>query len=280
MPTWNLPNPPLPEVSDHAMLAEVNSIRRLLRPLIDLASEGNGPLRYSPTGEFHFGERLYSLPRFTLTGPTGGGDPLRVGLFAAIHGDEPEGAYAVRDFLFWLCADLERARGYEIYAYPVCNPTGFEDATRHSRAGVDLNREFWRGSRQPEVCCLERELGVKRFHGVISLHADDTTEGIYAYARGATLTDAIVEPALAAAEEYLPRANGGVIDGFPARNGIIKACYEGVLGNPNEPRSAPFEIIFETPQSAPAHLQIRAAVRALQSILREYRQLISYAQDL
>ena len=30
--------------------------------------------------------------------------------------------------------------------YPVCNPTGFEDRTRFSRGGKDLNREFWRNS--------------------------------------------------------------------------------------------------------------------------------------
>ncbi len=256
-----------------------NPVQQLIQPLIDRAA-GGGTLRYSPIGEFHFGEQPYSLPRFVLPGPMGGGDPLRVGIFAAIHGDEPEGAFALRDFLFWLADDPERARGYEIYAYPICNPTGFEDSTRHSRAGRDLNREFWRGSRQPEVYYLERELGVIQFHGVISLHADDTVDGTYAYARGATLTDALVEPALAAAEKFLPRANAGVIDGFPARNGVIKACYEGVLSDPSELRPAPFEIIFETPQKATANLQIKAAFAALQSILHEYRQLIAYGQDL
>ena len=105
-------------------------------------------------------------------------------------------------------------------------------------------------------------------------------DGIYAYARGATLTDAIAEPALAAAEKFLPRAPGQTIDGFPARNGIIKACYEGVLSDPTELRPAPFEIIFETPQLASANLQIKAYLAALESILREYRQLIAYGQDL
>jgi protein MpaA len=256
-----------------------NPVHQLIQPLIDQAADGCA-LRYSPVGEFHFAEKPYSLPRFVLRGQKGGGDPLRIGIFAAIHGDEPETALALRDFLLWLAVDPARAQGYDVYAYPVCNPTGFEDGTRHSRAGQDLNREFWRGSRQPEVYYLERELGVIQFHGVISLHADDTVDGTYAYARGATLTDALVEPALAAAEKFLPRANGEVIDGFPARNGVIKACYEGVLSDPSELRPAPFEIIFETPQKASANLQISATVAALKSILREYRQLIAYGQDL
>ncbi len=255
------------------------SLQELIQPLIEQSARDK-TLRYSTVSEIHHGERLHSLPRFVLSGPPGGGDPLKIGIFAAIHGDEPEGALALRDLLLWLAADLEQARGYEIYAYPVCNPTGFENGTRHSYSGRDLNREFWQESAEPEVRCLEHELGVIQFHGVVSLHSDNTADGTYAYARGATLTDALVQPALTAAEAFLPRARSPVIDGFPAINGVIKACYEGVLSDPSELRPAPFEIIFETPQKAPVGLQVKAALAALQSILREYRQLIAYGQDL
>src|SRR5690606_3712220 len=105
----------------------------------------------------------------------------------------------------------ERARGYQIFVYPICNPTGVEDGTRHARTGLDLNREFWSGSKQPEVTYLERELGVHSFHGAIALHADDTTHGVYAYARGATLTEALARPALEAASRFLPLASGEII---------------------------------------------------------------------
>ena len=46
------------------------------------------------------------------------------------------------------------------------------------------------------------------------------------------MTEAIAEPALAAAEAFLPRATGETIDGFPARRGVIKHCYDGVLRRP------------------------------------------------
>ena len=58
-----------------------------------------------------------------------------LGIFAAIHGDEPEGALALREFLYELTTWPVLALGYEIYAYPVCNPSGYEDGKRHSRAG-------------------------------------------------------------------------------------------------------------------------------------------------
>jgi len=51
-----------------------------------------------------------------------------------------------------------RGRGYELHVYPLVNPTGYEDGTRHSRSGKDLNREFWRGSNEPEVALLEKEI--------------------------------------------------------------------------------------------------------------------------
>lgn len=256
------------------------TIAQLLDPLLERERLGHSRLSYSPVGEFHHGTCQYRLPRFVFRGPPGGHDPIRLGIFAAIHGDEPEGAIALRDFLLALDDNPALAQGYELYAYPVCNPSGFEDRTRLSRAGLDLNREFWHGSKQPEIYFLERELGVQQFAGLVALHSDDTCDGAYAYVRGATLTEALAKPALAAAAKFLPLATGETIDGFPARDGLISQCYEGVLSNPAELSPLPFEIIFETPQGAPAANQVAGALAALDTILREYRQFLAYGQDL
>lgn len=257
-----------------------NPIDELLAPLLARAGAPNARLHYSPVGDFHHGTCRYKIPRFVFHGPAGGGNPIRLGLFAAIHGDEPETAAALCDFLLALDANPPLAQGYELYAYPVCNPSGLEDNTRHSRAGLDLNRQFWHGSSEPEVYYLERELGVQQFAGLVALHADDTADGAYAFVRAATLTEHLAKPALRAAGAHLPLASGEIIDGFPARAGLVKQCYEGVLSNPAEMKPAPFEIIFETPQREPAAKQIAGAVAALQAILREYRQMLAYGQDL
>lgn len=238
-------------------------------------------LRYSEVGHFRHGQQGYTLPRFAFHGPGAEEDPVKIGIFAAIHGDEQETAIAAIEFLERLHADPRRAHGYQLYVYPVCNPSGVEDGTRFSRSGVDLNREFWRGSAEPEVYYLERELGVLSFQGVVALHADDTTHGVYAYVRGATLTEALARPALEAAERFLPRAKETIIDSFPAKDALIhQHCFEGVLSNPAELHPAPFEIIFETPQKFPFDLQVEAAVAALDRILEEYRPFLSIAQNL
>jgi hypothetical protein len=174
----------------------------------------------------------------------------------------------------------ELARGYCLFLYPVCNPTGFEDNTRTNRNGEDLNRAFWRNSRQPEVRLLESELMYHVFHGIISLHTDNTSDGVYGYAHGALLTRHLLGPALAAASEFLPLNQKGLIDGFPSRDGIIREGYEGVLHAPPKISPRPFEVILETPHQAPQYLQEVALAVALRTILHEYRQFIAYAQNL
>ncbi|MBI5384388.1 MAG: M14 family metallocarboxypeptidase [Verrucomicrobia bacterium] len=255
------------------------SIAEVLAPLEKMAASSPNLVVNHPA-HFEFGGETCELPRYLFIGPNGGGEPIRVGLFAGIHGDEPEGVYALVQFLRALERKPELATGYCLFIYPICNPTGFEDHTRHARSGQDLNREFWRDSVEPEVRLLESELRSRALDGLISLHTDDTSEGFYGYAHGALLTQSLVEPALDAAEQFLPRNRNAVIDGFPAQNGIIRDHFEGVLSAPPPVRPRPFEIILETPQSPPTYLKEAALVMALQTILAEYRKFIAYAPNL
>lgn len=257
----------------------IRSIARLLE-LLNEMSRTSPNLIVGSAGRFESDGVTYELPRYTFIGPKGGDDPIRVGIFAAIHGDEPAGAYALVQFLQILEQHPSFASGYCLFVYPLCNPTGFEDDTRNSRRGRDLNREFWKDSAEPEVRLLQAELAAHKFHGIISLHADDTSHGTYGFAHGATLTKDLLRPALAAAELLLPLNHDDMIDGFVARDGIIREGYQGILSAPPEVRPRPFEIVFETPQAAPQHLQEKALVVALEAILAEYRKFIAYAPNL
>lgn len=250
------------------------SIETLLRPLRESSA-----LKTDLLGPFSMGEASYFIPRFSFCGPNSA-DPIRIGVFAAIHGDEPAGALAIVELLLDLAANPSFAEGYLIHAYPICNPTGFEDNTRCSRNGRDLNREFWKNSAEAEVQFLENELRTQHFQGLIQLHADDTSDGIYGFVRGATLTENLLRPALREAGKILPRNNSAFIDGFAARDGMIYDAYEGILAAPREIEPMPFEIIFETPQKAPVDLQVGALDAAMRAILNEYRVMISFAQNL
>jgi murein peptide amidase A len=255
------------------------SIAELLAPLDRIAAESSN-LVVNHSAQFESDGQTYELPRYLFIGPKGGDDMIRVGIFAGLHGDEPEGVHALIQFLSLLERNPELASGYCLFLYPVCNPTGFEDRTRHARTGKDLNREFWNGSVEPEVRLLQSELVAHSFHGIISLHTDDSSHGFYGFAHGATLTKNLVEPALQAAEQFLPRNGNEKIDGFRARKGIIRDTYPGVLSAPPKVRPRPFEIILETPQTPPNYLKEAAFVAALRMILTRYREFIAYAPNL
>ena len=255
------------------------SLANLLAPLDQIATD-SANLVVSREAKFEVNGESYVLPRYLFIGPKSGDAPIRIGIFAAIHGDEPEGAYALVRFLQFLERYPEAAAGYCLSVYPVCNPTGFEDNTRHSRLGKDLNREFWRKSTQPEVELLQTELVSRSFHGIISLHTDDTCDGFYGIASGATLTKDLLQPALRAADGFLPLDQRTRIDGFPANNAILEESFNGILSAPPLVRPRPFEIVLETPKHQPTFLTESAFVAALQTILSEYRKFIAYARNL
>ena len=259
--------------------AHRRSIADLLLPLEKIALQSSN-LVVNHDAQFKVGDETYELPRYLFVGPQGGDAPIHVGIFAGIHGDEPEGSHATIQFIKVLEANPELARGYYLSFYPVCNPTGFEDGTRLSRRGKDLNREFWKNTAEPEVRLLQAELISRSFQGIIALHTDDTCDGFYGIARGATLTKHLIEPALRAAERLLPRDERPIIDGFAARHGIIYDTFEGILSAPAKVRPRPFEIILETPQSPPTYLKEAAFVAALQAVLIEYQKFIAYAPNL
>ena len=274
MPLTMIESPPMKRV-----VPSKRSIPELLAPLEQIAADSPN-LVADHGAQFQSGGQTYELPRYLFIGPKGGDDMIRLGIFAGIHGDEPEGVHALIQFLSMLERQPELATGYCLFIYPVCNLTGFEDRTRPARSGKDLNREFWNGSEEPEVKLLQSELVAHSFHGIISLHTDDSSQGFYGFANGATLTRNLIEPALQAAEQFLPLNGNETIDGFRARNGIIRDTYPGVLSTPPKVRPRPFEIILETPQSPPSYLKEAALVAALRMILTRYREFIAYAPNL
>ncbi|HYE33037.1 MAG TPA: succinylglutamate desuccinylase/aspartoacylase family protein [Methylomirabilota bacterium] len=264
---------------DHGGLAEVGAGAPLSTGVEDLHALAS---RNSMVKAAKLTLGATTLDRFVFEGPASGGERIRIGVFAGIHGDEPAGVTAAKRLIYLLAAHPEIGTGYQISVYPVCNPTGIALRTRLSLTGKDLNREFWRGSTEPEVQLLETEIRKGRFNGLISLHSDDTSDGVYGFVRGAVLGKGLLEPALNAAERFLARNINAVIDGFPAERGIITDCYQGILTAPPTVclEQQPFEIILETPAAAAEELQVQAFLAALETIFREYQDLLSFAANL
>jgi len=251
---------------------------------LDSVTESSRHLLSRAVKKFESGGEEYGIPRFIWSGPVGGGDTFRLGLFATLNGDEPEGAFALTRFISGLEQEPNLARGYVFSIYPLCNPTGFEDNTRLSRAGHTLNRLFWTESGAPEVRFLESEIWMQAFHGIINLRSYVDSPGIYGFASGAVIAQALLNPALTAAETYLPRNRQREIEGIPARRGMVypdlyHACRGGLRAVPGL-ENAPFEITLATPRTASVHLQVEALNAALMAIVTEFRSLQAYAQNI
>jgi protein MpaA len=265
-------------IPDAPLAPPQRSLRKILSPLFREVASAYA-WRAESVGFWETPEGRYWMPRLVFRRP-GEEAEIKIGIFAGVHGDEPAGVLALCDFVRALEASPVRGRGYELHIYPLINPTGYEDGTRHSRSGKDLNREFWRGSLEPEVALIEHEILHEKYNGYIALHSDDASDGMYAFARGATLTEHLLKPALDAVDTALPINLSDVIDGFHAVEGIIHSAYDGILSAPPGARPQPFEIILESPTEAPMHLQRGAFVLALAEILTHYRRMLAYGGEL
>jgi murein peptide amidase A len=253
----------------------------LLAPLLKLAEDSDSIIAGS-VGEFRAGGQLFHIPRFIFMGPRGGGDTIRLAIFATIHGDEPQGAKALTGFFQQLEDSPNLASGYHIYAYPICNPSGLAVGRRHNAAGQDLTAHFWRGSNQPEVYYLEREMGVHLFQGVISLRGteDDQPRFLFSGGRDSILRAALASPAMPASCMLLADAppeytvSSAMMPKQPASRPT------GFLTDTNELHPVPFEINIEIPRQAPQRTQIIWMVNALKSLLDSYRTVLAIRQNI
>lgn len=256
-----------------------NSLENFFAPIDKLAKK-SANLARGCLGTFQHRNTRYEIPRYLFSGPRSGDESFRIGIFGGIHGDEVSPSMALRRFIYLLEEYPEVAKGYCLAFYPIVNPSGFENNSRHSHTGRDLNREFWRKSSEPEIVLLEEEILKQQFHGIISLHSDDTSSGIYGFAHGTIATQNLLTPALKQAETVLPKNIHPRIDGFRAKDGIIRGKYDGMLSAPQSQRPKPFEIVLEVPQKTPMFLQEQALLIAVSTILVEFRGLKAFAANL
>ena len=230
-----------------------------LAPLEKIAIQSSS-LVICHDARFKSGGETCELPRYIFVGPQGGDAPIHVGIFAGIHGDEPEGTRAIVQFVKMLEAKPELAAGYCLTFYPICNPTGFEDGTRFSRNGKDLNREFWKNSGEPEVRLLQAELMSRSFQGIVSLHADDASADLAGYPGRTTLA------------KYLFRRASKPINNFEYAKSVLSA--------PPRARPRPFEIFLAGSADPLSYVKEMEFIASLLMILTEYREFIAYAPNL
>jgi len=196
----------------------------------------------------------------------------RVYVSAGMHGDEPAGPLALLELL----KEGFFGPGYHWLLCPALNPDGLVAGSRGNRAGMDLNRDYWK-RRTPEVrahaAWLESEPAPDLF---LSLHEDWEATGFYFYE--INLGSDEPQRALSIIEAVRPWCNpepGPEIDGHQARAAgwVYHAADADVPHGWPEAiflakHGCPLSFTFETPSHLEMALRIAALMAAVHAACR------------
>lgn len=257
----------------------IRSVSETLEELDRAAAESSGLMR-KPLPPFSSGGKEYFIPRYLFVGPKGGGEAIRLGLFAGVHGDEPEGTFALIEFLEMLELRPETAKNYCLFAYPILNPSGFEANTRLTAEGLNITHEIWKNSLSPEVQIIQSELWMHGFDGIVSFRTDAAAAELSVAIGGPIFFRHLLGTTLTGAQDVLPQVILSGSDALPKwKSVLLEEPNELIRAAPGlKPR--PFEIVITLPRNAPSYRQKSAVTLLLQTVLNEYRHFISLGANI
>ncbi len=172
-------------------------------------------------GEFDAMGRTY--PLFMLHIGELGPGKVKVMLASGIHGDEPAGVEAALRFVRESRGNKSLLERFYFTVFPCNNPTGWEADTRENWRGVDINREFAVRKPEPEAEIIMRALQGRCFDLVFEMHEDIDSPGFYLYEITDNPAEYVGEEIISAvAAAGFPINNGDMIEGMPARGGLIR----------------------------------------------------------
>ena len=221
-----------------------------------------------------FGWQIDELPvreRFSLLAfrRTVEAPQSRLYISTGIHGDEPAGPLAVRQLL----QENDWPANADVWLCPGLNPTGFPLNRRENSDGVDLNRDylhFETAEVRAHVDWLERQ---PAFDCCLCLHEDWESHGFYLYELNPDQRPSHAENIITEVAKVCPIDYSEMIEGRPARNGIIRPDLDPVQ-RPRWPEA--FYLIMhktrhsytiESPSDFPLSTRVAALVIAVRDVL-------------
>ena len=218
----------------------------------------------------------YDIPKFLLLGQRGGGEPIRLGIFAGFEPGQLETVAALTTLLLDLEAAVIGARDYALFAYPVVHLRGVDSAPAPLS---EFERRFARDSADEDIQFFKVELRKWFFNGLITLRTDANSGGLYATVRSEIIAEQVVRPALAEAS-VVAQLDPHPLRVRPSDRFSRAADYaDGRLAPPAEIRPYPFEVTLTVPPGDTT-AAIAALGAAITGILRNYRRFIAHGADL
>lgn len=205
---------------------------------------------------------------YVLIGPRGQGLPIRLALIAGLSAEDAIATAALAKTLIELDLASLLAQDYALFGYPQANPWTF------GGTGREFTSDFWRGSVDPAVRFLERELEGNGFDAVIFIRGNQPISGFQIRTCSRLIATEVLWPAVGLAQRFVPLAPE------PIRLWSSSGLEPSSIFNTGHLRPRPFCLSLCTPRHQPGENQIAAIVFSLKQILYHYRAAIRYAEYL
>ena len=190
-------------------------------------------------------------------------------LSTGIHGDEPAGPVALESLL----TENRWPADANLFLCPCLNPTGFPDNRRENRHGKDLNRDylhFETAEARAHVTWLARQ---PAFDLAFCLHEDWEANGFYLYELNPDGRPSLAQRMVDAVTPVCPIDLAEVIEGRPARGGIIHPSHDPA-SRPQWPEAfwllqhkTRLSYTLEAPSDFPLATRVNALVAAVKAAL-------------
>lgn len=190
-------------------------------------------------------------------------------LSTGMHGDEPAGPLAAMRLLEENRWPVDAG----LFLCPCLNPTGFPHNRRENIHGKDLNRDykhFETAEARAHVAWLEK---LPSFDVAFCLHEDWESNGFYLYELNPDGLPSLAQRMVDAVARVCPIDVAEVIEGRPARGGIIHPSHDP-LSRPQWPEAfwllqnkTRLSYTLEAPSDFPVTTRVNALVAAVRAAL-------------
>ncbi len=200
------------------------------------------------------------------------GQRPRVYLSTGIHGDEPAGPLAVRQLL----QENAWPGELDLFLCPCLNPAGFRQNRRENPEGLDLNRQYLHPVARETLAHIEWLKAQPPFDLTLCLHEDWESHGFYVYELNPDQRPSLAEAMVARVAEVCPVDASELIEGRPARNGIIRPSFD-LRSRPQWPEAfflltckTRLSYTLEAPSDFPLSARVAALLTATKAALQTF----------
>ena len=194
----------------------------------------------------------------------------KVYLSAGIHGDEPAGPHALLELL----QEKALPHKHDYIICPLLNPAGLAAKTRENARGIDLNRDYQAfHARESRAHAEWMKRHMQTIDLCLHLHEDWESRGFYLYELNFIEAPSQSDTILRAVEAHLPIETASEIDGYLARDGIIRLneLPHVAGGDPEaiyiQKKHGGINYTLESPSALPIEQRIAALKAAVLAVL-------------